>query len=351
MRKQVLKQLIDAYTPSGFEGPGVKIFDTEMEALGARRYYSDKIGNSAWAVGDGPVKVLISGHVDEISARIQHVSDDGILSIVNVGGMDRKALLGSEVIILGSKGPIRGVIGKKPIHLEYKDDDEKDTIGKFCSLRVDIGAESKSDVEEIGINPGCPLVHSRCVDLEFGKYKLRGNALDDKLGVFTTIEIIRALQEEGFDREKYTIIGMTTVQEETGTRGALIAAHNINPDVSIDFDVCPSTDGNLEIDKDEHGDIRLGGGAVINWGPEKSARLCQEMNKVAQEKGIKVQNYTASAGGTNTDVLQLFSRDCETGLISFPNRYMHTPVECCDWRDVEETIKLIKEIIQDGTVI
>ena len=89
---------------------------------------------------------------------------------------------------------------------------------------------------------------------------------------------------------------------------------------------------------------------MINWGPEKSARLCYAMNDIAKKNNIKVQNYTASAGGTNTSAYQSMSKDCETGLLSFPNRSMHTPVETCDWRDVEGSINLITKIIQDGTI-
>jgi endoglucanase len=350
MKKQVLKELIEALSPSGFEGEAISVFDKEMEEIGARKYYQDKMGNSGWALGNGPVKVLVSGHVDAISARVQYISDDGVMSLVNVGGMDRKALLGSEVIVLGERGPVHGVIEKVPIHIEYSYDDEKEEVGPFSKLRVDIGAENKDQVLEQGITPGCPVVHARCYDLEFGPNRLRGNELDDKLGVFTTIEAARILKESGFS-DKYTLIFLATVGEETGLRGATVATQNINPDVSIDFDTMPATDGDLDIEKDAHGDIKLGKGVVISWGPEKSARLCRALNRVARDNKIEVQNETTSAGGTNTSRFQLFSKDCECALISFPLRSLHTPVETADWRDVEGSIQLLTKIIQDGTIL
>lgn len=351
MKKQVLKKLIECLSPSGFEGEAISVFNEEMESLGASHYYKDKIGNSGWSIGNGPTKILLSGHVDAISARVQHISDEGILSLVNVGGMDKKALLGSEVLILGNKGVVKGIMGKKPIHIEYYLEEEKDKVGKFSELRVDVGAENKEEVEELGITPGCPIVHTRCLDLDFGKNKVRGNELDDKVGVFAVLEIFRRLIETGFDSSKYTIIGLAATQEETGLRGATIAAHNINPDVSIDFDVECATDGNLDIDEEAHGKMHLGDGAIIAWGPEKSARLCKALNGIAQKNDIKVQNHTSSAGGTNTDAIQLMSKDCETTLISIPLRNLHTPVEVADWRDIEGLIKLTTKIIQDGTIL
>lgn len=348
MKKEILEELINCYSPSGFEFGAITFFDLEMEKLGASRYYSDKIGNSAWSIGNGPVKILISGHIDEISARIQHISKEGILSLVNVGGMDRKSLLGSEVIILGSKGRVKGIVGKKPIHIEYGLPKEKDSVGKFSELRVDIGADSLEEVLSRGITSGCPVVHSRLVDLDFGSNYLRGNALDDKIGVFSVIEIFRRLQEEGFNKEKYTIIGMAATQEETGLRGATIASKNINPDYSIDFDVECATDGNLDIDEEEHGEIHLKKGAIIAWGPEKSARMCNLLNEIALKNGIAVQNHTSSAGGTNTDVIQLMSSDCETTLLAVPLRNLHTPVEMASWDDIENLISLTTKAIQNG---
>ena len=351
MKKQVLKKLIECLSPSGFEGDAISVFNSEMESMGAKQYYNDKIGNSAWYIGNGPTKILLSGHVDAISARVQNISKEGILSLVNIGGMDKKALLGSEVLILGNKGVVKGVIGKKPIHIEYYLEEEKDSVGKFSTLRVDVGAENEEEVIGMGITPGCPVVHARCIDLEFGKNKLRGNELDDKVGSFAVLEIFRNLIETGFDSEKYTIIGLAAVQEETGLRGATVAAHNINPDISIDFDVECATDGNLEIDEEAHGKMHLGDGAVISWGPEKSARLCRALNKIAEKHKIKIQNHTTSAGGTNTSVIQLMSKDCETTLISIPLRNLHTPVEVADWRDVDSLINLTTKIIQDGTIL
>lgn len=351
MNKEILKKLILSLSPSGFEDEAVNIFDSEVSKIpGVRHYYRDKIGNSAWAIGEGSIKVLISGHIDAISARIQNITEDGIMSLVNVGGMDRKALIGSEVIVLGNKGPIKGVIEKIPIHIEYFEDDENNKIGPFSDLRLDIGAENKDQVLEQGITPGCPIVHARCFDLEFGPaQRVRGNELDDKLGVFTSIETFRRLAEEGFP-EKYTIICLATTQEETGLRGSTVATKNINPDISIDFDTLPATDGDLNIKKDAHGDIKLGKGAVISWGPEKSARLCRALNEIANKNEIKVQNETTSSGGTNTSRFQLFSDDCECALISFPLRNLHTPVETADWKDIEGSIELLTKTIQDGTI-
>lgn len=344
--KEFLASLLEAVSPSGCEGEAMKVWSAFCEAHGWEQCYADKIGNRAVKLGHGPIRVLLSGHIDEVNARVVHVSKSGMLSIVNTGGMCRKSLSGSEVLLLGDKGVVRGIVGKKPIHLESTK--ERDEVVGFEGLRVDVGASSAEEVEAMGLYAGCVVAYHRYANLDFGPYRMCANALDDKIAVYITGMILERLSgclEEWADR--YTVIGMAAVQEETGCRGAQVAAKNLNPDISIDFDVTFATDGDLGIKVQENGEIELGKGGVLKYGPDKSIRIATLLKEVCREHGIAFQTTAGRAGGTNTNQIQLMSADCETMLVSIPNRNMHTPVEVCDWRDVDGIVSMTALAIKE----
>ena len=171
------------------------------------------------------------------------------------------------------------------------------------------------------------------------------NGLDDKIGVFVAEEIFRYVVDEKHLprnwKNKYTVYCLAATQEETGCRSVCVAAKKINPDISIDFDVTFATDGDSGFDKHKYGDISLGKGPVICYGPEKSYRL----NMILRDNAYKYQESAGGAGGTNTDNIQKFSEDCETTLVSIPNRSMHTRVEVCDWRDVQDAVDMVSRCI------
>lgn len=340
-----MSALLTAYSPSGLETEALKIWDNFCENQGFNPYYNDKIGNHACSIGHGETKVLLSGHIDEVNARVIYIDNDGNISMTSTGGMCRKSLVASEVVILGDKGPVKGIVGKKPIHLESLK--ERDQMEDFDSLRIDVGADSKEEVEAMGVFPGSIVVYKRNVDVNFGEHKIVSNSLDDKVAVYITGMIMQELKKS-VDQwgDKYTVIGMAAAQEETGCRGAQIAAHNINPDVSIDFDVTFATDGGLGIKKEKQGDVRLGKGGVIMYGPDKSIRIANLLKEVCRKGDIPFQSVAGRAGGTNTNQIQLMSANCETMLISIPNRNMHTPVEVCDWRDIQSIIDMIVGVVK-----
>lgn len=340
--KKLLEELMNTPSPSGYEEMCINVWDKWMgENTHCTKEYEDKIGNSGWSIGNGPIKILLSAHIDEVNSRVQSISESGMISFINTGGMDKKSLIGSEVLILGDKGAIKGVVEKKALHCES--DEEYESSGKIKDFRINVGAESKEEVEELGIYPGACIVYERRAIIDFGKNQVCGCGLDDKVGVYIVSQIMKNLGEANM--KKYTIIGLSGVQEETGLRGLTIASKNINPDISIDFDVTFSTDGDLGISKEEYGDVVLGKGGVLEYGADKSRRIAGILKDIAKTENIKFQTAASRNGGTNTDAIQLNSKDCETMLISIPNRSMHSPVEVCDWRDIESIIEMVTKAI------
>lgn len=343
-----LEDLLNAFSPSGYEKEAIKVWEDKMNSLGLKKVYSDNIGNSGYSLGNGPKKIMISGHIDEIAMMVGLIEEDGMIVLQNLAGIDKKVLPGAQVRVNTSDGRwIPGVIQKAPIHVEGKGK-EADSVLKIESLRLDIGADSKEEVENnFKVYVGSLVVFERNVHPEFGVNKIVGNALDDKIGVYITAKVAEILSRTSVKSifDLYTFYFVACTQEESGLRGAWVAAHNINPDVSIDIDVTFASNGGL-ISKTKYGDIKLGKGAVIEFGQDKSRRIADLMIQFAEAKDeeIAYQRGVARCGGTNTDAIQLMSSDCETMLISIPNLSMHTQNETCDWRDVESAIDLITKI-------
>jgi putative aminopeptidase FrvX len=340
-----LYELTDAPSPSGYEAAAVNVFRNHVESYHNGRGVQDKFGNVWYGLGNGPVKILLSGHIDEVAATVTNIFDDGMISIGQYGGIDRKDLTASKVVLLKDDWTlVGGIVIKNPLHIEACEE-TYDKITKMEDLRVDIGCESKEEAVRRGIHPGTPVLYERQHNFLFGRNRMHSVGLDDKIGLFVAEEVFRTLCESSDDtwKENYTVYLLAATQEEVGCRGVCTASKAINPDISIDFDVTFATDGEMGLDKAKYGDISLGKGPVICYGPEKSVRLNRGLK--TGFTGQYQEEAGGRAGGTNTDNIQRFSENCETTLVSIPNRSMHTRVETCDWRDVQGAVDMVSEAI------
>lgn len=344
---EFLHSLLSEPTPTSYEIGGTRLWDAYMEDLGLKREYQDKIGNSGWSIGIGAQKVLISAHIDEIGMAVQGISDEGYITLTSLGGIDPKVLPGAQVMFLG-KNRVKGVFCKAPIHSECGDK-KMDTVLKLKELRVSIGADSKEEVEKQGIEIGSLAVLSRNINVNFGENKIHGNGLDDKIGVYIVSQVAKKIKEMSDIelRHKYTFVFLAGTQEEAGLRGLEVAARNINPDISIDIDVTPALDGECGVDKSVWGDINLGKGCVIEYGPDKSRRIAEIMKEYAKSHDLPYQLGVSRAGGTNTSAIQMVSSNCETMLVSLPNINMHTQNEICDWRDITSAVEIISGVLNE----
>lgn len=344
-----LQDLVQTPSQSGMEHAASQRFIDECKSGGCKEEFLDNFGNGVvsrenHSITGGFKTILLSGHVDEIPCLVTMITDNGFLHIMSAGGFDRRPLVGAYIQVLSEDGNwINGVIGKKPIHLEEDGEYEKAT--KMEDLLVDLGCSSKEEVENLGIHPGSYVTYRKGLeDLTFGPKKelIMSEGLDDKIAVYIVAEVMKRINVPN----GYKIYGASMAGEETGTRGCQVVAGRLNPDISIDLDVTFSTDSDAGISKEKLGDIELGKGVVIAYGPDKSRKLAKELKDLAKKNGIKYQEEATRAGGTNTDAIQRHARDCETMLLSIPNRNMHTNVEICHWDDVEAAIDLLVKWIE-----
>ena len=341
-----LKQLIVTPSPSGFETDCQRVFEKIVESYGGRRFYSDHIGNVAFSFGNSKGKrILLSAHIDELGFQVLDVTDEGFLIVTSLGGIDMKVTQAASVMVAGKDLWFPGVIGKKPIHAETRED--RESVSDIEEVKVDLGLTKEEVVDVSGIDIGSVIVYSRPtktdnLNLWLGNKNICSPGLDDKAGIYVIMEIAKRLSEINTD---YEIIIASCVQEELGLRGATVLAQNIKPDISIDIDVTPSSD--FGVKSEIWGNMKLGEGPIIELGPGNSPRLWKLFIEQAKEKGIKFQRVVGSPGGTNTDVFQRFG-NCETQLISLPIRNLHTPTESCNIHDISGAVDLITEVIKSG---
>lgn len=345
MNKELLKDLVLTYTPSGEEWRGYDLIKSWGEKQGLKLEYKDLMGNIGFKLGNGPRKILISGHIDEICLQVLSITEDGFLICSNGGGFDVRTLPGSIVKVLQDYGnqneDVTGVIQSIPIHVYAGDEDLRNKPFSLLQLRVDIGCESRKEVEMIGIHPGSYV----CTEhdwIELGKNRIAGNSLDDKAGTFIALEaFMYALErKDNLDLNAFSLYAVACTGEETGLRGAKVVAHNINPEISIDVDVYHGNNNGL-LKKEKYGNLKLGGGPILTYGADKSTELNGFIEYLAMNGYKDVQKMAARNGGTNTDSFQLYSQNCLTTHLSIPLLSMHTPTETMDWRDIEDTAELL----------
>lgn len=335
----VLKDLINA--------PGVTGFEEQRRKL-IVNYFSnycdtvevDVLGNVIGTIGDGDRSVMISGHYDQLGFMIKNVDDKGFASIINVGGWDQRAAYGSKVKIWVGDGPedfVKGVISMVPPHVSSPG--ERDKVPPITKMTLDFGAASKKEAEEMGVLPGCVCTPDAELDYlgKEGSDLVVGPSCDDLSAV---VSLLVALEEFRKDPPKgLKVHVVATVQEEVGSRGATVSGYNIQPWVTMNSDttsvLAPGVAASIV------GDLRLGKGPIVCLGPAFNRAIWELMMEVAESKGIPYQRRgVPGRSGNDSWVLQVARSGAFCGLLSMPNRYMHSPNEVVSLKDIENTGKL-----------
>lgn len=328
----LLDKLLRAGAPSGYEGPAAEIW---REAASFAELSFDGIGSSIARVGDASPLLAVVGHIDEIGLIITHIDEKGFLWFAPVGGWDPQILVGQRVEVRGRDGLVPGVAGRKPIHLLEADQRKK--VVELKGMHIDIGAADREEAEGL-VRVGDPVVIATEPTPIAGD-RLVSKAMDNRLGAYVALESLRRCAEG--DGPGGSFAAVASVQEEIGLFGARTAAFEIRPDIAIAVDVTHATDA-PGVDEKEIGSHPFGSGPAIGRGSTLSPQVFELLVETAEAEGI---DYTISASGrgtsTDADVLQISRSGIPTGVISIPLRYMHSPVEMVDLRDVEATVELL----------
>ena len=339
-----LKRLLDTPAPSGFESPAARVWREEASSF-ADKVTNDVAGNSMAEVNpDGSPTIMLDGHIDEIGVIVQYIDDDGFIYPSAIGGWDPQVLVGQRIRFLARGGDVVGVIGKKPIHLMKPAD--RDQASKITDLWVDIGATSRAEAEgrlSVG-DPG--VIDSKTVD--FPNNRIVSRSIDDRIGAFVVLEALRRYSQH---RGAARVVAAATTQEEIAWHGggALVCTNCINPQLALVVDVTFATD-HPNVEKKEIGDHRIGGGPVLSRGGVISPVVFELLRTSAERQGIKYSIHAAGRDtATNADAIHIAREGVATGLVSIPNRYMHSPNELVSLEDVDKTATLLAEVCRQVT--
>lgn len=283
---------------------------------------------------------MIEAHADEIGFMIRHITKDGFLYVERVGGTDTAIARGRRVRFLGSQGEVMGVTGNTAIHLREPGEKEP----KIWEIYVDVGASSDKEVAELGLRVGHVGVYCDGPML-MNENKLVCRALDNRLSGFILSEIARKLCKLK-KPVSWNVVLVNAVQEEVGCIGAGMITHRLRPDA-----------GYLHRRDSCHGLARTGQGQIWRYqawrrpsGHPRHGQPSQSGGRleiVADKNKIPLQHEAAGRRtGTDTDSIYISRDGVASALVSVPLRYMHSPVETASLTDVENTIKLLLELVK-----
>ena len=336
---ELLKKICEIPGAPGFENR-IRDFVIEQVTPLVDDVTIDAMGNVlAVKKGKADQRVMLAAHMDEIGFIVTHIDDDGFIRFHTLGGFDPKTLSSQRIIVHGKKD-IMGVFGSKPIHI-MKPEERKKAV-PTTEYFIDVGM-SKEKVEEI-VSVGDPITRERHL-IEMGDC-VNSKSLDNRVSVFILLETMRLLQNQEVPFDVYAVF---TVQEEVGLRGAISAAHLVDPDFGINLDVTiafdvPGAQGHEMITKLGHGAaIKVMDGSTIC-----DYRMVRYLKDRAKHHRIKWQTEVLPAGGTDTAGLQRYGKKgAIAGAISIPLRNMHQTIEMAHKEDVRACIELLKVALTD----
>ena len=339
MREQALnflRTLVNTPSPVGHEVRGQRVWLDYVKQF-ADETFSDAYGNCVAVLNKGgSPKLMLAGHADEIAMAVNYITDEGYIHVRKMGGVDAAITKAQRVIIHTRNGPVKGVVGNVAPHL-MRDEKEAKTP-KMHDLFIDIGVPSRKEAERI-VRTGDPITLTDEFDLLRNDLAV-ARAFDNRIGTFSVAEALRLLKQAG-GRLAPEVCAVSNVQEEVGLLGARQIAYSLKPDIALVVDVTHATDYPT-VNKAQHGDVRLGKGPAITHGGCNHPEVVARIESVAKAKKIPLQHEAMSGtSGTDTDAIFWTRGGIASALISLPNRYMHSPVEVVNLKDLE----LIPELL------
>lgn len=342
-----LEQLSNAVGVSGAEGEVRKIIINAVKPH-ADEWRVDTMGNlfvtrrhRLNASNRQPRRVMVTAHMDEVGFMITEIKSNGQLKFKPIGGFDRRVLLGKAVV--AGKAHVPGVIGLKPVHL-LKGNYNK--VGDIDSMYIDIGAGSDSNGKvSVGDFAAFATTFSYLGGQKRNRKdrgRVKGKALDNRVGCAILIELLKG-------DYPVDLIGVFTVQEEIGLRGARVAAYAANPDLAFVLE-CTAADDLPPMDEDaDEGFPRLGDGPAITVMDRSfiaDRRLVDFLMSTAEAESTPYQFKRPGIGGTDAGAVHLAREGVPSAVVSVPARYIHAPAAVMDLADFWNGVKLMSMALQ-----
>lgn len=337
--KKYLFDLLAVPSPSGYEAPAQAITKAFLAGV-CDEIKGDVNGNLiAFKKGSGKKKIMIVGHADEIGFIVSYIDESGFVYVKTLGGFDVNLLPGLRVDIHHDKQIVRGIIGKKPIHMMRGSDDNPKL--KIEDLWIDIGAKDKQDaLSKVAI--GDIITYSSQIE-QLSDDLIVSKATDNKVGVYVAAAVMQELAKKKIKANYYAV---ASVGEETAMKGAGTSAYLIQPDIAIAVDVTFTSDI-PGADKRVFGEVGLGKGPTLTLGAALHPAVNDKLIELAKKHDIPLQiEISPSRTGTDADAIHALRTGTATAVIGIPNRYMHSPNEVISLGDLDKAVSLLTEFVK-----
>lgn len=338
---KMLEELTSARGVSGFEDEAIEI---------AKKYISssldvctDSMLNTYIAKKNDNKKmvVMLDAHIDEVGFIVQSIKENGLIRIIPIGGFVAHNLPAHRVQIKNADGKyITGIITSTPVH--YKD--HKDELS-IDNMFVDIGATSDKEVREhYKIDIAMPVTLESVFEYDEEMDIIKGKAFDCRAGVASVIEVMNKIENEEL---KVKVVGTLSSQEEVGTRGAVVVANTVKPDIAIVMEGTPADDTFAQTYQMQ---TKIKKGPMLrHMDPRMIAnpRFQKFALDVAKLHNIPCQDAVRTGGGTNGGAIHISNSGVPTIVIGVPVRYPHTSNGIITYQDYENMVKLAYTIIKE----
>lgn len=338
-----LEKLVNTPTPTGSEAAGAMLLGRRIREKTGIRPSIDIHGNLHAVIDVGAkTTVMLEGHGDEIGYIVEYIDADGFVYLQALGGVVVPLSAAERVVIYTKNGPVNGVIGTRPPHLMNAEEKKKIAAGELRRMPCDIGASSKAEAEALVSLGDAALADTGWRPL--AGTRVSGRGMDNRCGTYAMCEAFINLAARRKEL-KVNVHYVSSVSEEIGLVGGRLASYSVNPEIGISCDVAFAGDAQKD-DAKAIGDIRLGKGVALAVGPIYHKGLVELARNVASDRKIPVQTRVVPKGsGNNAWALKMERGGAAVIQLGIPLRYMHSPVEVIDLKDVNAVIDMTEEIV------
>jgi endoglucanase len=310
-KEAIKKHLIPLLNLSGVPGREAQVIRYMRDALSplVDELRLDPMGN-IFTVKRGNRKgprLMIAAHSDEIGLIVKSIEKSGFIRFDKEGGVGDNWLPARLVNVAGHIG----IVGVKAGHLSTEK--ERTEVKRHTDLYIDVGAESREDVQAMGIKPGVQATFVSPPTF-LSDDLIVSKALDDRTGCAVMLALLESLRGKDFAGELHSVV---TVQEEVGLRGATAAAFGVGPDIAIALDTVPAGD-TPDVSFDRELPVAIGKGPVLQ---------------------------ITSGGNTDATAMHLSRAGVPSVAVTIPRRYSHSPVEFMDLKDAVSALELLRSMI------
>ncbi|MDD5137150.1 MAG: M42 family metallopeptidase [Candidatus Omnitrophica bacterium] len=338
----LLKKILEASGISGYESEIAKIMRSEfVKSCSSARV--DGFGNVIAVKGKGRKKIMLAAHMDEVGLMVKHITKEGYIYFIKIGGIDDRVLPAQKVVIKAKKGDVYGIIGTKPPHLQ-KEEERKHPL-KYEEMFIDIGCDSKDEAEK-RIEIGDAVIFEPNSGVLNGKL-CYGKAVDDRIGCFILAKVMERLKAGSVGAEIYAV---ATAQEEVGLKGARTAAFGIGPDMALAIDTTIAGDTPQITERESS--LKLGKGPAITIIEASGRGVIVNENiralliDTAKKNKISYQLDVIEGGVTDGAIISMNREGVPTGVLSVPTRYIHSATGVFHIDDVSSSIELTVKAVE-----